>query len=165
MNWSDVGNKLRSIAGVSLPAIGTALGGPAGAAVGVMLGKALGTDTTPDAVAAALDPEAAVKLRQIEADLSKAQIDADVSVLQAVNTTMQTEAKADHWPTYSWRPFVGFCFGIAWLGDYMALPLLHIPVPTVPPEAWLAIGGVLGVASWFRGKMQADPTVASDNRG
>jgi hypothetical protein len=130
-----------------------------------MLGKALGTDATPDAVAAALDPAAAVKLREIEADLAKAQIQADVTVLQAVNTTMQTEAKADHWPTYSWRPFIGFCFGIAWLGDYLLLPLAHIPVPTVPPEAWLAVGGVLGVASWYRGKMQANPAVLSDNRG
>ena len=165
MNWSDVGNKLRSIAGVSLPALGTALGGPAGAAIGVALGKALGTDPTPDAVAAALNPDAAVKLKEIEADLGKAQVSADVTVLQSVNQTMQAEDKADHWPTYSWRPFVGFCFGIAWLGDYLVLPLVHVSVPAVPPEAWLAIGGVLGVASWFRGKMQADPRVASDNRG
>lgn len=83
---------------------------------------------------------------------------------------MQVEAKADHWPTYSWRPFVGFCFAIAWIGDYLLLPILHgynqaIVVPVVPPEAWLAIGGVLGVASFFRGRMQADPRVPSDNRG
>lgn len=165
MNWSDVGNKLRSIAGVSLPAIGTALGGPGGAAIGVMLSKALGTDATPDAVAAAIDPEAAVKLQQIEADLAKAQIDADAAGMQAVNTTMQVEAKADHFPTYSWRPFIGFCFGIVWLGDYFLLPLLHISVPVVPPEGWMAIGAVLGVASWYRGKMQANPAVPSDNRG
>lgn len=165
MKWSDVGDKLRSIAGISLPALGTALGGPAGAAIGVALGKALGTDPTPDAVAAALNPDAAVKLKEIEADLAKAQVSADVTVLQSVNQTMQAEAKSDHWPTYAWRPFVGFCFGIAWLGDYLVLPLAKVPVPVVPPEAWLAIGGVLGVASWFRGKMQANPAVPSDNRG
>jgi hypothetical protein len=29
----------------------------------------------------------------------------------------------------------------------------------------LTIGAVLGVASFFRGKMQADPRVPSDSRG
>lgn len=78
---------------------------------------------------------------------------------------MQVEAKSDHWPTYTWRPFVGFVFGIAWLGVYLVLPLCRLPVPVIPPEAWLAIGGVLGVASFYRGKMQADPRIPTDNRG
>jgi len=41
-------------------------------------------------------------------------------------------------------------------------------LPTVL-GALAALNGVaspiLGIASWFRGKMQADPNVASDNRG
>lgn len=165
MKWSDVGGKVREIAGASLPALGTALGGPAGAAIGVALGKALGTDPTPDAVAAALNPDAAVKLREIEADLAKAQIVSDASIIGAVNVTMQAEAKSDHWPTYMWRPVCGFAFAAVWLGDYFILPLLQIPVPTVPAEAWVAIGAILGVASWYRGKMQADPRMTTDNRG
>jgi hypothetical protein len=72
MKWSDVGEKLREIAGGSLPAIGTALGGPAGAAIGLALSKILGTDATPDAVAAAMNPDAMVRLREIEVDLAKA---------------------------------------------------------------------------------------------
>lgn len=165
MNWKDVGNKVRDIASGTLPALGTALGGPAGAAIGVALSKALGTDPTPDAVAAALNPDAAVKLREIEADLQKAQLSADAQALQAVNATMQAEAKSDHWPTYMWRPVCGFAFAAVWLGDYFVLPLLHTPVPTVPAEAWVAMGAILGVASWYRGKMQADPRTPSDNRG
>ena len=43
------------------------------------------------------------------------------------------------------------------LGTYFILPLLKMPVPVVPVEAWAAMGSVLGIASWFRGKAQADP--------
>ncbi|MEW9583179.1 hypothetical protein [Paraburkholderia sp. DGU8] len=62
------------------------------------------------------------------------------------------------------------CFGFAWIGAYFIVPLLRgwwpsIAQPSIPPEAWIAIGGVLGVASFFRGKMQSDPRVLSDNRG
>ena len=95
---------------------------------------------------------------------------AQIQAEQTVNLTMQTEAKADHWPTYSWRPFIGFIFGFMLLGDYFIIPILKgwwpaIPQPTIPPEAWVAIGAVLGVASYFRGKAQADPSVPTDTRG
>lgn len=139
--------------------------------------------SAPDAALAAIqaDPNLAMQfqkavldnqaqLAQIAADVEKAELAADQANTATINQTMQVEAKADHWPTYSWRPFVGFCFAIAWLGDYLVLPILHgyntaIVVPTVPPEAWMAIGAVLGVASYFRGRMQSDPRVASDQRG
>ncbi|WP_175992360.1 3TM-type holin [Burkholderia vietnamiensis] len=149
----------------------------------VGVAQAVTGTATPDAALAAIqaDPnlamqfqtkvvESQVELAQIAADVEKAQLASDQANTAAINQTMQVEAKADHWPTYSWRPFVGFCFAIAWIGDYLLLPILHgynpaIVVPVVPPEAWLAIGGVLGVASFFRGRMQADPRVSSDNRG
>lgn len=86
------------------------------------------------------------------------------TVVQAVNTTMQTEAGADHWPTYSWRPFIGFSFGL-WINSVWLLPLFHIVPVMLPAEVMLAIGGILGVASWFRGKAQADPAVQTDMRG
>jgi uncharacterized membrane protein YdcZ (DUF606 family) len=92
-------------------------------------------------------------------------IAAETQVILAVNATMQVEAKSDHWPTYAWRPFVGFVFGTMFLGVYFVLPLAHLPVPQVPTEAWMAIGGVLGVASFFRGKAQADPRIPTDGRG
>ncbi len=111
-----------------------------------------------------------VQLAQIAADVEKAGLAADQANTATVNQTMQVEAKADHWPTYAWRPFVGFCFGFAWIGAYFIIPVLrgwwpNIAQPSIPPEAWVAIGGVLGVASFFRGKMQSDPRVPSDNRG
>lgn len=109
------------------------------------------------------------QLAQISQAVELAEIAADTADTAAVNATMQAEAKSDHWPTYSWRPFIGFIFGVMLLGDYFVIPVLngwfHIPQPVIPAEAWVAIGGILGVASFYRGKMQADPRVPTDNRG
>ncbi|MGF6738513.1 3TM-type holin [Paraburkholderia atlantica] len=117
---------------------------------------------------AVLDQQA--QLAQISADVTKAELVADTANTQAVNQTMQAEAKADHWPTYTWRPFIGFIFGLMLLGDYFVIPILQgwwprIPQPAIPSEAWVALGGILGVASFFRGKMQANPASQTDNRG
>jgi roadblock/LC7 domain-containing protein len=165
MKWEDVAPVLGRVA----PILGTLVGGPAGAAIGGVIGSILGTDGTPDAItkAIATNPDAALKLAQFESDNklklqgmllthADAVLAADTAAIQSVNATMQAEAKAEHWPTYSWRPFIGFIFGVVFLGVYLVLPLAHIPVPTIPTEAWLAIGSVLGVASYFRGKAQAD---------
>jgi uncharacterized membrane protein YeaQ/YmgE (transglycosylase-associated protein family) len=64
MEWKDVA----SIVGKSAPLLGTVLGGPAGAAIGSLVAAALGTGGTPDDVSAAIaaDPQAALKLREIE---------------------------------------------------------------------------------------------------
>ncbi|UEP31623.1 MULTISPECIES: 3TM-type holin [unclassified Burkholderia] len=149
----------------------------------VGVAQAVTGQSAPDAALAAIqaDPNLALQfqkavleqqgqLAQIAAEVAKAELVADTANTLAVNQTMQIEAKADHWPTYSWRPFVGFCFGFAWVGAYFIIPILRgwwpqIAQPSIPPEAWVAIGGVLGVASFFRGKMQADPRVTTDNRG
>jgi len=174
MDWSIVSK----LAGAAAPMIGGLLAGPAGAAVGSMVASALGVGNSPDAVLEALksSPDAAVRLREIEANQSVQlqalmiqseanRLSAETAATLAVNATMQAEAGADHWPTYSWRPYVGFVFGTMFLSIYFILPLCKLPVPVVPTEAWLAIGGVLGAASYFRGKAQADPRVPTDNRG
>lgn len=66
MNWSDIGGAI----GKAAPILGGLVGGPAGAAVGAIVAAGLGVDNTPDAVSDALknDPDALVKLKQIEAD-------------------------------------------------------------------------------------------------
>lgn len=172
MDWKDISQAV----GKAAPLLGTLLGGPAGAAVGGLVASALGTDNTAEAVSTALaNPDALVKLKQIEADRAsrfqelvadqaKAEMAASVQNAQDINKTMQAEAAADHWPTYSWRPFIGFMFG-AYIASLWLLPLLHVTPATLTPDMTLAIGGILGVASWFRGKMQADPGVKADNRG
>ncbi|MGI2186682.1 hypothetical protein ACROAG_06680 [Shewanella oncorhynchi] len=64
MNWKDIASTVGGIAGAVAPL----LGGPVGLAVsiGSQIAGALGTDNTPEAVAAALqrDPNAALKLQE-----------------------------------------------------------------------------------------------------
>lgn len=98
-----------------------------------------------------------------------------------VNKTMQTEAVAEHWPTYSWRPYIGFSFGTLGIvgGVTAAIAYIGVMFFSVKPEVLSYLPGmlgaeaaimatmapVLGVASWFRGKMQADPSIPTTNRG
>ena len=66
MNWLDIGKQAIQM---GAPILGGALGGPAGAAVGAMIANQFGIDTpTPDNIMAAIkaDPEAAIKLREVE---------------------------------------------------------------------------------------------------
>jgi uncharacterized membrane protein len=174
MEWKDIATSIGKFA----PLLGTVVGGPAGAAVGALISATLGTDNDPSAVQQALvsNPDVALKLAQLESDqrvqlqtlavtAEQNRLQAETSQLGAVNTTMQSEAVSEHWPTYSWRPFIGFIFGIMALGVYFVLPLLGITIPTIPTEAWMAFGAILGVASWHRGKMQADPLIPTINKG
>lgn len=64
MNWKSASK----IVGKAAPLLGTALGGPAGAAIGTMVATALGVENTPDAVAQAVknNPDASLKLRELE---------------------------------------------------------------------------------------------------
>jgi len=98
-----------------------------------------------------------------------------------INLTMRAEAATEHWPTYSWRPFIGFCFGVlsltsggtaavAYLGVMFfkvdAAVLAQLPPMLAAEAAVMAtIAPVLGIASWYRGKMQADPSISTVNRG
>lgn len=166
MNWKDIAG----LVGNAAPILGTLVGGPAGGAIGAMIASGLGCGNTPDDVKVALatNPDAAVKLAQIEKDrqvdlqqllmqATQNQLIADTASIAAVNQTMQAETKAEHWASWLWRPFMGFVTGIMVFGCYFVLPLLKIPAPVIPSEVWLFLGSVLGVASFFRGKAQADP--------
>lgn len=98
-----------------------------------------------------------------------------------VNKTMQAEAASEHWPTYSWRPAIGFSFALlaiiggltaafAYIGvmffDVKPEVLNYLPALLGAEAAIMAtMAPVLGVASWFRGKMQADPNIQTINRG
>jgi len=166
----------------ALPFIGTALGGPLGGGAATFIASKLGiSDSTIAGVKTALtnalgDPVQLEKAKEAELEYKEHCLqlgydsvykleELNAQVVVSVNTTMQAEAKADHWPTYTWRPFIGFITGIMVLGCYFVLPLAKIPVPTVPDSVWLMLGGILGVASYFRGKAQADPNIPTDNRG
>jgi hypothetical protein len=92
-----------------------------------------------------------VQLETIAANLEDGEQKVAAAAIEAVNATMQAESKSEHWMQWSWRPFVGFIFGFTFIGVYFVLPFIEIPIPTIPSEAWLMLGAVLGVASWHRG--------------
>lgn len=141
-----------------------------------------------------LDPAQVVELKKaemqheewlIEAGIRREQIALETEKLAvenaaAINATMQAEAAAEHWPTYSWRPFIGFVFGAAFLIVCVLVCILAyqavlggkpeaiqmIPSLIAAFAALFAIPApILGVASWFRGRMQADPNIPTVNRG
>lgn len=177
-----------------LPTVATALGGPfAGIAAKFVADKLGVPEATQDAVTAALSsasmtPEGKIQLAQIDADLKKHFADlgvkeAELSVQNAqdINKTMQAEAASEHWPTYSWRPSIGFAIainvvlttltvmiayvGVMFFGTKSDV-LSYIPAMIGAMAALLAApSGIVGVASYFRGKMQADPTATVGGKG
>lgn len=127
--------------------------------------KVTGKDNADEAVAELkANPEALLTYRkalldqEVELDRIAAQ------VITTVNETMRAEAASDHWPTYGWRPYIGFSFG-TYINSLWLLPLFGQTPVIMSPDLVLATGGILGVASWFRGRMQAEPNIKSDNRG
>lgn len=66
MDWGNLG---KTIVKAGAPLLGTVIGGPAGTAVGALVGSLFGADPNdPEAMAEAIakDPEAAAKLRKLE---------------------------------------------------------------------------------------------------
>ena len=183
MEWKDIAEAV----GKAAPVLGSLLLGKAGEAAGTLIAATLGVGNTPSEVSEALavNPDAAVKLAQIEADqkvkLQEILFTSEVANTQSVNTTMREEAASQHWPTYSWRPAIGFSVAItlliatltvafSYLGVmYFAAPvesLTHLPGMLMSLTALIGIATpILGIASYFRGKMQADPSIPTDNRG
>ena len=97
------------------------------------------------------------------------ELEANKSIIEAVNKTMQEEAKSDNWWTSGWRPYWGFVSGTAFLfvcclvGYLMYEAVIggkpemmsHIPSVIGSFATLFAIpGAILGVTAWHRGKMQ-----------
>ena len=86
MNWSDIAGAV----GKAAPILGTLLGGPAGAAVGGLIASALGTANDPADVAAAMqNPDAAIKLREVE---SRRQVDLQALAVDMAKAEIATAA-------------------------------------------------------------------------
>ena len=167
MDLKEIGKQLAEI---GLPILGAALPVPGGMAIGKVLASLItGKDNVEDLVPVLKEnADKLLQAKQFElqnqTELVRIQVNAEIEAIKAVNTTMQSESASDHWPTYSWRPFIGFSFG-AYIVSLWMLPLFGKAPVTLSPDVVMAVGAILGVASWFRGRMQADPNVKSDNRG
>jgi len=183
MDFKNVAGMVVKVA----PLFAGLLGGPVGAGVGLaakLLGSLFGTEPEPGPIMEAIkaDPEALVKVRELELahqrELVRYTLEAETNQMvqqtaqiQAINQTMQAESKSEHWPQYSWRPFIGFCTGIAfielvsligWLA-YEAIigakpeAIGMIPQTVMAFTGLFAIpGAILGVSAWYRGKTKHD---------
>ena len=106
--WESIKETVGSVA----PMAGALLGGPAGGAVGAMIASALGVENNPDSVAKAIraDPQAAIKLRQIESQIEQTRLEVRGQVVQA-------EATGESWLQRNWRPLTMVWFS-ALIGGY-----------------------------------------------
>lgn len=160
MNWENVASSLASL---GLPLLGAALPVPGGAALGSALAGWLTGDQDAhpaDIVEAMQSPEGQVKAREFyeknQTAILQINVAAETAQIESVNATMRVEAVSLNWPTFTWRPFLGFVAGTIILGDYFVLPLLKQPVPSVPVEVWTFLAAVLGIASWGHSKALTD---------
>ena len=107
--------------------------------------------------------ETRYKLEEIAKELEQG----EQALATAVNVTMQAEAKSEHWPQWSWRPFWGFASALAFLFVAgLCCVLAYKSVMGGTPEAMAMIpqlvgsfsalfaipGAILGVTAWHRGK-------------
>lgn len=79
--WEDVAELVGGVA----PIVGTALGGPAGGAVGSIIAKALGVEDNADAVGMAVkaDPSLIVRIKELEFEAHKLDVEAKQKEKQA----------------------------------------------------------------------------------
>ena len=159
MNWSDVA---KSVAGyaplVSTVLAATGVGAPAAAAIsaaGALISGALGVPNTPDDVAQALvsNPDAAVKLKQIEADhgehLASIAQQTEATELAAATTSIasvnETMRKEDDTRAFSWRDYWGFVSGTAFAFVVGVVGyLVGVSVYYNHPEQLAAIPAIVG---------------------
>jgi len=157
MDWENLGSKLL---GGGLPLLGSLIGGPAGAAVGTLIASALGVKDTPEAVAQALnDPQAMIKLRELELnhekDLQQMYLVAESTNLLAVNETYRSEIASSDWYVRRMRPTFGYlvaltltlqvsmgCYVVGWEPIAMPAYATFITALNVPMGAALAVLGV-----------------------
>lgn len=150
----------------------------------VDIAKAVTGQSTGDAALQALqaDPTLVLKYRQAVLDQEIEFQKLAVANAADVNKTMQAESASEHWPTYTWRPFIGFAVGFNVIVSSLLVLVVFVPVMFGVAAAAAAVSAlplvlgalagingtvlpILGIASWFRGKAQADPNIPTINKG
>jgi hypothetical protein len=160
--WERVGK----LVGKAAPALGMAIAGPGGAAIGGIVAAALGTANDAEEVAAALEtnPDAYIKLKEIELAnierLEQMAFDAASAAIGQVNETMRAETKSDKWWVSGWRPFWGYVSAVGFFIQVGAVAYLivtggdHNLISELGSLSvfWSVPLAVLGIASWHRGQ-------------
>lgn len=117
---------LKSAIGSLAPTLSSMILGPAGPIAIKLIADKFGSSEEPDEIAKAIaaDPEAALKLREIETskevEIERLHVQDRISEREAtsadistVNTTMRAELQTTGWWRSCWRPFWGFVSAIA----------------------------------------------------
>lgn len=127
MDWKSIGE---AIAKLGLPALGTALLGPAGGLVGNMLANAIGSDKKdPQAILEALtaNADALQKAKEFEANHSKDILQIHMNALVASDHAQSEvnleEAKSDSLFKSGWRPAAGWVCVSALGYQFLARPV------------------------------------------
>ena len=155
MDWLEIGKK---IAAIGLPTLGTIVGGPAGAAIGGLLGKAiLGEEevTQENMLKAMGDPESIMKMKQFEMEhkleLEKLLVEQErlrlADVMDARNRQVRSE-EATGKRDYN-------LYALAWLivvGFFALIGVLLFAPDALSKEEWTTI---LPVITMLFGAMSA----------
>lgn len=100
------------------------------------------------------DPENELKVMQALSAYDAQVRNTEAQVVAAINQTMQSEAKSEHWAQWLWRPVVGFTFSALILNNYLLLPYLGatgLQSIEIPSDIWSTMLVVLGVSAGTRG--------------
>ena len=170
MSWKNLGETVAQFA----PLLGAALPIPGGAALGSIIASVFGGDANdPKSLSRAIqaNPEAAVKLKQIETE-HKTELEriamqrmanelaADTARIDSVNKTMQVESSRGGLPAF-WRPFWGIISAVAFFIKVSAISYLLVFKPEQAATAITALSSlsifwgvplaILGVSAYHRG--------------
>ncbi len=170
MSWNELGKTVAQFA----PLLGAALPVPGGAAIGTLIASVFGGNADdPESLNRAIqtNPEAAVKLRQIETEHKTEleriamqrvanQLAADTARIESVNQTMQAETKSQGLPAF-WQPFWGIVSAVAFFIQATSISYLLMFKPEQATTAIAALGSlsmfwsvplaILGVSAYHRG--------------
>ena len=157
MDW---GNIARQVIGLGAPILGTALGGPLGAAAGRILAEVVGaSDATPEAVGKALTTSSADQIAQAEntwAEAIRAEAEAARGSVAETQATIRAELGSEDLLQRLWRPLYALeltleCAALwavlvheFWTGDMTAINAL-IGATGLLVSYWGFRFGVLGV--------------------
>ncbi|NUW66935.1 3TM-type holin [Vibrio coralliilyticus] len=153
--WENI----KQLIGGAAPLIGTLVGGPAGTAVGALVAKALGTDTTPEAIEAKVtqDPQALLTLTQLENQhetelkaliLQHAQLESDERKLALTqqHATIRKELDSEDAYVRRWRPTFGYAVCAAWCLLFFGLAVAMV---VYPAQAATLINSVVALTPLF----------------
>ena len=100
------------------------------------------------------DPETELKVAQALYEYDSKVRSTEAQIISAINQTMQSEAKSEHWAQWLWRPVVGFVFSGLIINNFLLMPYLTpfglLPWD-IPGDIWNVMLVVLGVAAGTRG--------------